>query len=196
MKELKIRITFTEELLGTANSDPKIHEEFIASNAPDAPSRAEEVEALGVDEVVEKQKTIFPKDEEGNPIIWDYQLKGFFKDTCSALRKVTGTRSSKIKAFKKEIDGLIFPEPRKIKINFEGELGSCQRPLRAQTMQGERVALANSETIPAGATAEFTVVCLADEHAEAVKEWLDYGKYRGLGQWRNSGKGRFTWEEV
>lgn len=25
-------------------------------------------------------------------------------------------------------------------------------------------------------------------------EWLDYGKLRGLGQWRNSGKGRFTYE--
>lgn len=196
MKELKVKITFTEELLGTANGDPNIHEEFIASNAPDAPSMAEEVEALGVKEVIEKQKTIFPKDEDGNPIIWDYQIKGFFKDSCSSLRKVVGSRSSKIKAYKKEIDGLIFAEPRKIRIAFEGEIGSCQRPLRAQTMQGERVALANSETIPAGATAEFTIVCLTDEHEEAVREWLDYGKYRGLGQWRNSGKGRFVWEEL
>lgn len=196
MKELKVRVTFTEELLGTANSDPKIHEDFIASKAPDALSRTEEIEALGVDEVVEKAMTIFPRDEEGNPIVWDYQIKGFFKDTCSALRKVTGTRSSKIKAYKKEIDGLIFPEPRKIKINFDGELGNCQRPLRAQTMQGERVALANSETIPAGAYIEFSVVCLSDGHLDVVKEWLDYGKYKGFGQWRNSGKGRFTWEEL
>ena len=196
MKELKVKITFTEELLGTANSNPYIHEEFIASNAPDAPSRKEEVEALGVEEVVEKAKTIFPRDEDGCPIMWDYQIKGFFKDTCSALKKVSGTQSSKIKAFKKEIDGLIFPEPRKIRINFEGEIGSCQRPLRASTMQGERVTLANSETIPAGATIEFTVACLCDSHVEAVKEWLDYGKYRGMGQWRNSGKGRFIWEEL
>lgn len=182
MKELKVRVTFTEELLGTANSDPKIHEDFIASKAPDAPSKAEEIEALGVDEVVEKAMTIFPRDEEGNPIVWDYQIKGFFKDTCSALRKVSGTRSSKIKAYKKEIDGLIFPEPRKIKIHFDGELGNCQRPLRAQTMQGERVALANSETIPAGAYIEFSITCLSDDHIEVVKEWLDYGKYKGLGQ--------------
>ena len=28
----------------------------------------------------------------------------------------------------------------------------------------------------------------------AVKEWLSYGKLRGLGQWRNSGKGRFLCE--
>jgi hypothetical protein len=29
---------------------------------------------------------------------------------------------------------------------------------------------------------------------ETVKEWLNYGRVRGLGQWRNSGKGKFYWE--
>lgn len=196
MKELKVRITFTEELLGTANSDKDIHSEFIASKAPDAPSREEEVEAVGVDEVERKEMTIFPRNTDGQPIMWDYQIKGFFKDTCGALRKVTGTESSKIKAFKKEIDGLIFPEPRQIVIKFDGKMGTCQRPLRASTAQGERIALANSETIPAGATIEFTVKCLLDSHIKAVKEWLDYGVFKGMGQWRNSGKGRFTWEDL
>lgn len=196
MKELKVKITFTEELLGTANSDKDIHSEFIASKAPDAPSREEEVEAVGVDEVERKEMTIFPRNTDGQPIMWDYQIKGFFKDTCGALRKVTGTESSKIKAFKKEIDGLIFPEPRQIVIKFDGKMGTCQRPLRASTAQGERIALANSETIPAGATIEFTVKCLLDSHIKAVKEWLDYGVFKGMGQWRNSGKGRFTWEDL
>lgn len=196
MKKLKVRLVFTEELLGTASNDPNIHEEFIASKAPDAPTRKEEVEALGVDEVVEKSKTIFPKDIDGTPIIWDYQIKGFFKDTCGALRKVKGSESSKIKAYKKEIDGLIFPEPRRIRVNFDGDIGDCQRPLRASTPQGERIALANSETIPSGASIEFVITLLCDEHEKVVREWLDYGKYRGLGQWRNSGKGRFLWEEI
>ncbi len=196
MKKLKVRLVFTEELLGTASNDPNIHEEFIASKAPDAPTRKEEVEALGVDEVVEKSKTIFPKDIDGTPIIWDYQIKGFFKDTCGALRKVKGSESSKIKAYKKEIDGLIFPEPRRIRVNFDGDIGDCQRPLRASTPQGERIALANSETIPSSASIEFVITLLCDEHEKVVREWLDYGKYRGLGQWRNSGKGRFLWEEI
>lgn len=196
MKELKVRITFTEELLGTANSDPNIHSEFIASKAPDAPSREEEIEALGADEVERKEMTVFPRNKEGQPIIWDYQIKGFFKDACGALRKVAGTESSKLKAYKKEIDGLIFPEPRQIPIIFDGKIGTCQRPLRASTAQGERVALANSETIPAGATIGFTVKCLCDSHLKAVIEWLNYGIYRGMGQWRNSGKGRFVWDEI
>ena len=182
--------------MGTSSNNPEIHDEYIASKAPDAMSREEEVAALGVGEVVEKSMTVFPRDEQMNPFIWDYQIKGFFKDSCAALKKVTGTESEKIKAYKKEIDGLVFVFDRKIKIHNCGSVGECQRPLRAQTVQGERVALAHSETVPAGSYIECKVCCLKDDLMNAVKEWLDYGRLRGLGQWRNSGKGRFTWEEI
>lgn len=194
MEEMKVRLTFQEEVLGTASSDKEIHRTYIASKAPDAKKIEEEVEQLGVDAVEEKGMTVFPR-KDGRPFAYDYQIKGMFKDACGMLRKVKGTKSSKIKAYKKEIDGLIFIKERYIPYEFEGEVGTCQRPLRAQTMQGERVSLANSETVPAGTTIEFTVQCMAD-HMDAVREWLDYGALRGFGQWRNSGKGRFTWEEV
>ena len=196
MKEMKVKLTLTEEILGTASNNPEIHSEFIASKAPDAQSREEEIEAIGVNAEVEKSMTVFPRDENGNPIFWDYQVKGFFKDACGMLRKVSKTKSSGIKAYKKEIDGLIFISERQIPFIYVGNIGNCQRPLRAQTAQGERISLANSETIPAGATLEFTVECLVDSDMDAVREWLDYGRLRGLGQWRNSGKGRFTWEEI
>lgn len=39
-------------------------------------------------------------------------------------------------------------------------------------------------------------VSMNPKDAETVREWLDYGQLRGLFQWRNSGKGRFVWEEV
>ena len=183
-----------EEMLGTASSNPEIHEEYIASKAPDAPTREEEVAALGAEEVFEKGMTVFPRDKDGNPILWDYQIKGFFKDACQSLRKVPGSACGKIKSYKKEIDGLIFVEPRAIPINFEGPITTCQRPLRANTAQGERVALASSEAIPAGATLEFEIKLLLPDHETAIMEMLDYGKLRGFGQWRNSGKGRFDFE--
>lgn len=196
MKEIKVKLTFLEEVLGTASADKEIHGKFIASKAPDAPSMEEEIEALGVEEVTEKSMTVFPRNAEGKPIFWDYQIKGFFKDACGMLRKVPNSASSKIKAYKKEIDGLIFVKEREIPIIFDGEIGSCQRPLRAQTAQGERVALANSETVPAGSTIEFTIQLMCDTHEKAVREWLDYGVFRGIGQWRNSGKGKYEWEEL
>jgi len=62
-----------------------------------------------------------------------------------------------------------------------------------RSAQGERIALARSETCPAGTQMWFTVTCLWD-YEKLLTEWLDYGRLRGLGQWRNSGKGRFTYE--
>ena len=206
MSELKVKITFMEPILGTAPANAEIYTEFIGSKAPDANSLEDEIAALGADAVAEKGTTVFPKNEEGRPILWAYQVKGFFKDACGMLSRIGGkdehgkkravNESGKLTAFKKTIDGLIFVEPNMIVLDYPGEIGICQRPLRAQTMQGERVALACSEELPAGTTAEFTINCLNDEHEKAVREWLNYGHLRGIGQWRNSGKGRFKWEEI
>lgn len=195
MKEIKVKVTFFEDVLGMSPANENIYRDFIGSKSPDAASVDEEVEALGAEAYTEKQMTVFPK-EDGVPFIWDYQIKGFFKDACGGLRKVKGTHSSKEKAYKKTIDKLIFPEPRKIFFEDFGTIGECQRPLRASTPQGERISLAISEEIKAGASLTFSVMCLCDENVDLVREWLDYGKYSGFAQWRNSGKGRFTWEEV
>ena len=86
-------------------------------------------------------------------------------------------------------------------------MGVCQRPLRAMTMQGERTALAMSESVPEGSTCEFTVQLMVEKGAakkgaeaidyeQALREWLDYGSLKGFGQWRNSGKGRFKYEII
>lgn len=197
MEKIRVRLTFTESILGTLPGNEEIYREFIASKAPNEATEEEEVEAMSLNEQIEKAMTGFPRTEDGRPFLYDYQIKGFFKDSCSMLARLKGgNESSKLKAYKKIIDGLIFPAPREIPINFSGEIGICQRPLRAQTAQGERIALAMSEEIPAGATIEFEVKCLDAAHIPAVKEWLDYGALRGIGQWRNASHGRFDWEEI
>lgn len=206
MKTIHVKCTFFKPILGTSPNNEDIYRDFIGSKAPDAASVEDEIAAIGAAEYAEKGMTVFPRDPDGLPFLWAYQVKGFFKDACSMLQRVGGkdesgkkkkvNESSKLTAFKKVIDGLIFVEPDVIPFTFEGEIGICQRPLRAMTMQGERVALAMSEQIPAGAQVEFDVICLNDEHMAAVTEWLDYGQLRGIGQWRNSGMGRFTYEIV
>ena len=197
MTKLKFRITFTDDLLGTCSGNAEIHREFIASKAPDAQKIEYEVAALGVHGVEEKTMTIFPKLQDGTPFLWDYQIRGFFKEICGAMRGIEGTKSSKVKAYKKKVDNTVFVEPREIPLDLHGmQIDNCQRPLRAQTMQGERIALANSEVCPEGTSCEFTVVCMIDSDVDLVREWLEYGSYKGIGQWRNSGKGRFTFEEI
>lgn len=203
MKKLHVKATFIEPVLGTWPANPNVAREFIARKSPDAATIEDEVAALGPDAVADKGMTVFPRDPDGNPIFYDYQIKGMFKDACGMLSRIGGktetgkkkavNESGKMTAYKKVIDGLIFVQPRMIPIHVNGEITDCQRPLRAQTAQGERVSLANSEEIPAGSSCEFDVTLLDDSHEKAVREWLDYGILRGIGQWRNSGKGRFTY---
>lgn len=196
MKEMKVRLTFIEEILGTASADKEIHAEYIASKAPNAPSKEEEIESIGVDGMIEKTMTIFHRNKDGNPILFDYQIKGFFKNAAKAFNYVGGKH--KLTAYKSKIDNLVFVKERQIPLQLpEGEeIGSCQRPLRASTAQGERVALANSESCPAGTVVEFTIMVMVDELMERVIEWLDYGRLNGIGQWHNSGKGRYEWTDI
>lgn len=196
METMKVKITFTEAILGTWPNNPDIAAEYIATKAPNYDDIEKELDALPAEDQIRKGMTVFPRTSEGIPAIYDYQIKGFLKDSVGMLRKVEGTVSSGFKAYKKEIDGLIFVAPRMIPIHFDGEIGSCQRPLRASTPQGERVSLANSEEIPAGATIEVEFSYYNNEHRALIDECLDYGRLRGIGQWRNSGKGRFTYEII
>jgi hypothetical protein len=206
MKYIKIRVRYIEELLGTASADPNIHRRFIASKGPNAETIEEEVAALGADAVSDRAMTVFPRMEDGTPFIWDYQWKGYFKESCKMLKNADATifdstgkkqdnQSKKIKAYRRDIDGLVFVQPRKIALwlPMDSDVSDCQRPLRASTPQGERVSLADSETVPEGTQQEFTVTILRDDLLKPVLEWLDYGRLHGTGQWRNSGKGRFVY---
>ena len=205
METRRIRVEIVDEMLGTNPGDKKIHESYISSKAPDAEKREEELEHIPTEEMVSKEMTVFYRDKDGNPEMAAYHMYGFFKSACGFLRKVSNSKSAKLKAYKKAIDGLIrvYPDEadktgRFIKLHLPDgtEIGNCQRPLRAQTMQGERVALANSETVPAGTWFECDVIALDEGLWPTIEEWLNYGIYNGLGQWRNSGKGAFTWSYV
>lgn len=206
MKEMKVRITFEEPLLGTRPADPEIHSHYVASKAPDAKTMAEEVAAHGAEEVEEKTKTVFERMEDGTPFLWSYSVEGFMKEAARALKKVPGTKTSKATAYIKKIDNLIFVEghirgkrrvlPLYMPMDLDLTATDNQRPLRASTPQGERVALAHSEEAPAGTYIEFSVFCMVDADADLVREWLDYGRWKGMGQWRNAGFGRLEWEEI
>ena len=199
---MKIRITLTEEVFGSSPSNEELLASYIASKAPTDDLTEQEVDNIKA-QAAEERMTIFPKTADGTPFIYDYQLKGMFKDSCKALATAGkagypgGKHCAALKAYKKAIDGLIFVSPREIPYDLHGlKMGFCERPLRAQTPMGERVSIAKSETVPAGSTIEFEVNCLDPKLEDVVRECFDYGTLRGLGQWRNSGKGRFEWEEI
>lgn len=202
MKEIYVKLTLTEPILGSQPGDPEIHSRFIASKAPDAKKMEEEIAAVGVEEVTERSMTYFHRDKNGNPCMMDYQIKGFLKSAAKVLNKTNDPDLEKLKAFKQAVDLLIFVYGMDggrfipFKIPEDGKITTLQRPLRASTMQGERVSLATSEKLPEGCELYFKIEILDDSLVKYVRKWLNYGKYNGLGQWRNGSYGRFTWEEV
>lgn len=189
---MQVKITFTREVLGS-QPDAATWKAYIASKSADAEKIKAQEEALSAEELENKGTTTFYRFEE-KPALADYQIKGFFKEACSIMSKIPESKSKELKAFRKMIDGAVMVYPEFIPMT--GELSQVARPLRAQTAQGERVSLVNSEAMTRGTTCEFEVVCLDPKLEKYVTEWLDYGKYKGLGQWRNSGKGRFEYEIV
>lgn len=209
---IHIKLTLTEAILGSAPADPHIYTTYIASKAPKEKNTDDEI--LGFEEEDEDKKgvTVFnriseseingtydpqnpPANEPNYPCVMDYQIKGFFKNACSAMREVPKSESSKIKAYKKKIDNLIFIEQRKIKLENASDITIFERSLRAETPQGPRNTLAASEKIEAGATLTFDITILNPDLYPVVLEWLSYGKYNGLGQWHNGSMGRFVYEE-
>ena len=199
---MKMKITFTEPLLGTLSGTKELAAEYIAGKNPKGASK-DEIEVIkNLDEEIEKSSTVFNMDEKG-AFLWDYQVKGFLKDaahaiihngsrTQEALKKIRMTNYT----YKKTIDQHVFVNPRRIYLNVVGDLYFTERPLRADTMRGERIALARSETAPAGTWCELEIISMNDKLWDILIECLDYGKLRGIGQWRNSGCGRFVYEEL
>ena len=118
------------------------------------------------------------------PYLYDYQIKGFFKDACRAWRACRTKRGAE--SLPEVIDGTVFVFPRKIFILSNGDLGDCQRLLRASGPQGERVAWL-PETAPAGSKIEFVVELLDDSNGRSLGMARLWQTLR-IGQWRNSGK--------
>ena len=195
------KLTGLTPILGSAPASRAIRTQYIASKAPTDKLREEE-EAAPFD-LDEKGLTVFNRNHQDQLCLIGYQIKGFLKGALTALKA-----QCKIAAVKGKIDNLVFVEPRYIPLKRNGqplrdEDDILERPLRAQTMQGERTTLAASELVedPWEITIEMTLVPnggTAKSEAvtwDAIEAALDYGAYHGLGQWRNADYGRFRWEK-
>lgn len=192
------RITYSEPLLGSAPLNAEVYTDYIASKAP-PPLHANGTAAAEVETIEEidiKGRTGFHRGERGEPLLLDYHWKGFLKEAWQSMRQIAGSESAALKAGKSRIDQLVFVEPRYIVLHLPagGREETLERPLRAETAKGPRVALAASDMLPAGTWCDVRIVLLAPNVVgEALlREWLEYGRWRGMGGWRNGSFGRFT----
>jgi hypothetical protein len=189
-----LRITFEDEILATCGTN----EYFAISILREDEKKSVEDAVDEYADIPEEERpmTVFPRNEDGEPFIYDYLIKGFIKNAAKAFNAIGGDK--KLASYKSKIDNGLFVEPRQLVLNIpDGEdLGLCCRPLRASTMQGERVTIAKSESAPVGTSIECWIKIMNPDIKKRIFEYLDFGYYNGLGQWHNSGKGKFSYEII
>ena len=181
-----VTIELTEPMLGTIPKDKEIYATFIESKKPkDSPYADNEVDTVDNDE--NKGWTGFHSDDNGL-FVYDYLVKGFLKNAGNVLKD-----QLKVKALRNKINNNIFVSPRKIYLGKDTPDGCIERPLRAMTMQGERITLARSDYVDNGLQLNFSIKMLEFPglSEKVLKDILSYGELMGLGQFRNGGYGRF-----
>lgn len=180
-----VKVKLTEDLLGTIPMNREVYSAYIESLKPK--DNAED-ESENVTEREESGWTTFLRDKERGLYVYDYYVKGFFKNAANVLKS-----DLKIKNLRSKVSDLLFVTPRKIYLNCKEPDFILERPLRAQTAQGPRITLAKSDAIKAGKIIEFDVILLTAKgelKPDIIEKLLEYGKLQGFGQFRNGGYGR------
>jgi hypothetical protein len=190
--QYNVELTLTERILGTVPKNREIYANYIASKAPEP--KSDELET--VEDLEERGWTGFHTSDSGL-FLFDYQIRGFLKESLDSLRECGAVD---IKGVRRKIDRFVFVSPRQIPIlDASGQQikkpdGVVERPLRAQTMQGERVSLVRSDNVDAGRIIRFSLlVQWTDVFTEEVlQRTFARGEFLGLGQWRTGSNGRFS----
>jgi len=179
-------ITLTEPMLGTVPYNPEVYKKFIESKKP-VSTEDSEVETVSQDVLEKAGWTGFHKDEKGL-FIYDYMVKGVLKNAADVLKgDMTGQ--------KQMVENYVFVFPRRIHLGVKVPSDILERPLRAMTQQGPRVTVVRSDMVAEGTEIKCSIEVLDSVKVSETKlrSLLDYGFYKGLGQFRNGSYGRFSY---
>lgn len=191
-------LTLLEPMLGTVPLNKQLYTDYLASkllqkekNLTEEEKKQRIEEELDLVQEIEKATTGFYRDDYGIYIM-NYQIKGFLKEAANILKDNIGVRNARSK-----VDNYVFVAPRRIYI-AEAPSGYLERSLCVITPQGPRTCLARSEYVEAGISfyIEITLIKNKDLKFEHIEKLLNYGREKGLGQWRNAGYGAFSWKRA
>lgn len=187
-------------ILGGLPASRDIYTQYIASKNPQGDGDQEIIDHLRE----EKGITVFARDSRENICLLSRHIRGFFKEALSALKA-----QCDIGRVKNKIDTLLFVEPALIPLMRNGrtitdEDSMLERPLRADTLMGPRIALQSSEIIEDPWEFDMEISLFPNNGTsrkeslswEAIETALDYGAFHGIGQWRNADYGKFIWKKV
>lgn len=209
LTERKYHLIGLTPILGSQPADEYIHTNYIESKAPSPTQAAQEAEMMGdgMRRSDETNITVFYRRPEDDAIsLMDYMLTGFFKEAVLSMEAQNGVKLARTK-----VDRYLFVQPRVIPLLRNGraileEDDVLERPLRSiMPGKGQINSLKSSERVD-DPWELFIIVQLLKNNPtkggsealtwEIIEGALNYGKLRGLGQWRNGGYGRFKWERV
>lgn len=199
IKKRHYHLTGMTRILGAQAANPAVRSEYIASKAASLAKGEEETAMLPEENLEKKNLTVFLRDD-GALCLADYVIKGYLKEAIGALKSQIGIAAAATK-----VDNYVLIQPAYLRFHRGGELLTepdeiFERPLRAMTMQGPRVSVTASETIAAGWELDFDVLLLDNPATnksraltfEVIDAAMEYGAFKGLGQWRNGQNGRFA----
>jgi hypothetical protein len=187
----RLKIIFLTPVLGSQPTRDVATQYLAKKSGFEIPQ--DELEMLP--DVLERGTTVFHKDSTEQPVLMSYHVLGFLKESA---RVQNGKVDGEVKALRSKVERTVFVSPRTLPLVVPAGVGIdyLERPLRAETAMGPRVALARSEMLPEGTWFAANLEVLDGQISQAVlTDLLDYGYYRGLGLWRNSGiYGTFRYE--
>lgn len=186
------------KILGAQSADPKVRSAYIGKKAATL-EKCQEEEAMLPEDVEKMNLSVFLR-SDGALCVQDYVIKGFLKEALAALKADIGVLNAASK-----VDNYVSISPAYLVFTRGGEPIKnpdeiYERPLRAMTMQGPRVSVTASETIHPAWSLDFDLELIHNTGSpksraltfEAIDEAMEYGRFKGLGQWRNAQNGRFT----
>lgn len=203
IEKFDVTLTLTEPLLASQPGNKELLAAFVASKASSEDKKQEEIDVSQIHDKTEKLSTVFARDDNGI-FLWDYQIRGMIKEALKTIIEIGDDGSLSKWTVGQAVDRMLFVKPRRVYICRDGSPlktfdGHEERSLRAQTPQGERVCLARSQRVDVGyVTFRLELFRSKDPKSkqnitpEALEKALNYGEYKGLGQWRSGGFGRFT----
>lgn len=203
------RLIGVTPLLASQAANPDVRTAWLAKKAPTPEKGAEETEMLpGETKDDETGLSVFLRDpkHKGACCLMANHINGFLKGALHALSDELGVLNERGK-----VDEFVIPSPAYIPITRNGGETYVlepdqvlERPLRAETMQGPRTSLKASEIVYTWQV-EFVLALIPNKPRgkskeltwDAIEAALDYGQFKGLGEWRNSNMyGQFEWERT
>lgn len=196
--EVSLVLDRLEALIGT----PFTEEERALAIKGELESLKETFKELDI-----KGTTVFFWDKVADrPCLGDHMIGGFLKAAAEAIGRTLPSRKAEVLHSISYTQSLINQHVRceskfitfdkDIKRDGEGNAAYLQRSLRAMTAQGPRISLSRSEVVEAGAKLCFVLKVMEGSKIteEVLSKLFSYGEFVGLGQWRNSGNGMFTFD--